>query len=152
MVTRGIRATDNIDELVDMGRDRLMIWGARTDALYGLVGLMERAWRNTGRLTGDVLYLYGAHDQIIPARPSRQAARRMPAGARSAYYAEGHHLLLVDRQAERVWRDVAAYLRDPRAPLPSGAPPLRGTRVVGRSSPSSGGRRVSGVERRTRAP
>lgn len=136
MVTRRIFASDNIDELVDMGRDRLMIWGARTDALFGLVGLMERAWRNTGRLPRDVLYLYGAHDQIIPAGPARQAAGRMPAGARSAYYADGYHLLLVDRQAERVWRDVASFVRDPQAPLPSGVPPFR-RRAGASRTPSS---------------
>jgi len=33
-------------------------------------------------------------------------------------------LLLVDHQAPAVWADVASYIRDPSAPLPSGAPPI----------------------------
>ena len=70
-VTSHIRTSDNLPELIDMGRDRLMIWGARPDALYGLVGLMERAWRDTGRIRAPTAYLYGAHDQVIPARPAR---------------------------------------------------------------------------------
>jgi hypothetical protein len=33
-------------------------------------------------------------------------------------------MLFRDLQAETVWRDAAAFLRDADAPLPSGAPPL----------------------------
>jgi hypothetical protein len=41
--------------------------------------------------------------------------------------------LLVDKQAETVWRDVESYLRDPVAPLPSGAP-----KIPGSPTPSNG--------------
>ncbi|HEY1878695.1 MAG TPA: alpha/beta hydrolase [Caulobacteraceae bacterium] len=123
-VTRKIWASDNHAELYAMGRDPLMLWGARTDALYGLVDTMERAWRETGQVKTPTLYLYGAHDEIIPKRPSLEAAARLPAGARTAYYADGWHLLLRDLQGKTVWADVAAYVRDPTAPLPSGAPPI----------------------------
>ena len=124
VVTTHIMTSDNREELISLGRDPLMIWGARTDALYGLVGLMERAWRDTGRIRTPTAYLYGAHDQVIPARPARQAAARLAPGQRTAFYADGYHLLLVDRQAQAVWRDVAAFLRDPAAPFPSRAPPI----------------------------
>ena len=133
-VTSHIRTSDNLPELIDMGRDRLMIWGARPDALYGLVGLMERAWRDTGRIRAPTAYLYGAHDQVIPARPARRAASRMGQNGRSAFYADGYHLLLVDHQALNVWRDVESFLRDPTAPFPSGAPPLRGSAVAASQS------------------
>jgi acylglycerol lipase len=123
-VTQHITTSDNRAELIDMGRDRLMIWGARTDALYGLVGLMEAAWRDTGRLRVPTVYLYGAHDQVIPHHPAFQAARRMRPSQRTAFYADGYHLLLVDHQAQSVWSDVEAFLRDPRAAFPSGAPPI----------------------------
>jgi len=33
-------------------------------------------------------------------------------------------MLLRDLHADRVWGDVAAFLRDPSAPFPSGAQPL----------------------------
>ena len=31
-----------------------------------------------------------------------------------------------DKQGPVVWADVAAFIRDPDAPLPSGAPPIPG--------------------------
>lgn len=123
-VVSRVQASDNMAELVDMGRDPLMVWGARTDTLYGLVGLMERGWAETGQLTAPTLYLYGAHDQIIPRDASFKAAARLGTNARTAYYANGWHLLLVDKQAQKVWDDVIAFIRDPNAPLPSGAPPM----------------------------
>ena len=123
-VTQHIRASDNIDELRAMGRDPLMIWGARSDALWGLTQLMETAWASTGRLRVPTAYLYGANDEIIPPEPTLQAAARLPHGDRTALYREGWHLLLRDRQAQTVWKDVAAFVAEPRAPLPSGAPPI----------------------------
>ncbi len=124
IVTSHISASDNEAELEAMGRDPLMLWGARPDALYGLVTTMEHGWREIGQVTAPALYLLGAKDQIIPRRPALQAASRLPAGDRTAYYAAGWHLLLRDRQAKTVWADVAAFVRDPTAPLPSGAPPI----------------------------
>ena len=123
-LTEKIWPTDNVDELRAMSHDPLMLWGARSDALYGLVDTMQNAWRETGALRAPTLYLYGAHDEIIPQRPAFEAAHRLPPGARTAYYAHGFHLLMRDRQAANVWGDVAAFIRDPAAPLPSGAPPI----------------------------
>ena len=42
-------------------------------------------------------------------------------GSFSAAVNQGHHMLLRDLQAEIVHRDIAAWARDPRAALPSGA-------------------------------
>ena len=125
-VTLNIRATDNDDELRRMGRDPQMLWGTRTDALYGLVDTMQHAWTQVGAIRAPVLYLAGAHDQIIPKRPMKQAARRLKPTDRSGYYANGWHPLLVDRQAQTVWRDVESFLRDPSQPLPSGVPTIPG--------------------------
>ena len=135
-ITRNIRASDNMEELIRMGRDPLMIWGARTDAVYGLVQLMERAWASTGRLRGPTAYLYGANDQIIPPEPSIEAAARLGGPHQTALYPQGWHLLLRDKQAANVWHDVASFIRNPSRPLPSKAPPIpralnRATRVSG---------------------
>ena len=119
-----IHATDNLAELRRMSRDRLLIFGARPDALYGLMNLMQRGWAETGQIAVPTLYLYGAKDDIIPKAAAFRAAARLKPPNRTAYYAQGHHLLLVDLQAQTVWADVAAFLRDPAAPLPSGAPPI----------------------------
>jgi alpha-beta hydrolase superfamily lysophospholipase len=123
-VTNSIQASDNIDELRRMGRDPLMLWGARVDALYGLVRLMERASRDIGRIGPPTLYLTGDHDQIVPPAAARRAARNLKPQDRSGDYRSGWHLLLVDRQADSVYRDVESFIRDPAAPLPSGAPPI----------------------------
>jgi alpha-beta hydrolase superfamily lysophospholipase len=123
-LTRKIFPTDNVPEMIAMARDPLMLWGARADALYGLVATMQHAWRETGELRVPTLFLYGAHDEIIPKRPAFEAAARLPAGARTAYYAKGWHLLLRDLQAANVWADTASFVENPAAPLPSGAPPI----------------------------
>ena len=140
-VTDHIQASDNIEELIAMGRDPLMIWGARADALYGLVGTMQRADDEVGRIRAPTLYMMGAKDEIIPHAPAVDAARRLPTGDRSASYAKGWHLLLRDKQAHNVWDDVAAFVRDPAAALPSGAPPVPGAaassaKVAGAAPPA----------------
>jgi alpha-beta hydrolase superfamily lysophospholipase len=125
-VTEHISASDNIPELIAMGKDPLMLWGARSDALYGLVTTMQHASDEVGEVRAQTLMLLGGHDEIIPRKPALAAARHLPPAARTADYADGWHLLLRDKQAKNVWDDVAAYLRDPAAPLPSGAPPISG--------------------------
>jgi alpha-beta hydrolase superfamily lysophospholipase len=123
-IARRIWASDNVPELMAMGRDRLMIWGSRFDTLYGLVALMESAWRKIGAVTVPTLFMYGAHDQIIPAPAAVSAAARLKAPGRTLYYPDGWHILLRDLQAQVVWRDTAAFVRDPSAPAPSGAGPI----------------------------
>lgn len=123
-VTRSRTASDNREALLRAGRDPHMIWSTRIDAVYGLVSLMERASQRAANLNGDVLYLYGANDQIIPRTSAAATARRLPASARTALYENGYHWLLRDLQREVVYRDVLAFLMDPDAPLPSSAPPL----------------------------
>ena len=123
-LTSKVSPTDNHDELVAMGRDPLMIWGARSDTLYGLVSTMDRAADDVGKAALPTLYLYGAHDQIIPKTAAFKAAARLKPTARSAYYAKGWHLMMRDHQGPTVWRDILAFIRDPAAPLPSGAPPI----------------------------
>jgi acylglycerol lipase len=123
-VTDHISASDNTPELIAMGEDPLMIWGARSDTLYGLVNTMQHGWDDIGEVRAPTLYLLGDHDQIIPRQPALAAAQRLPAGDRTADYAHGWHLLLRDRQAPLVYADIEAFIRDPAAPLPSGAPPI----------------------------
>lgn len=125
-LTSRVQPTDNREELIAMGRDRLMVWGARSDALYNLVAMMEKAWASTGGIQVPTLYLYGANDEIIPKQPAVQAAARLKPGDRTAYYTRGYHLLTRDRQGPVVWGDTLSFILDPEAPLPSGAPPIPG--------------------------
>ncbi|MDZ4691731.1 alpha/beta fold hydrolase [Terricaulis sp.] len=123
-VVRTRTASDNQEALLQAGRAPHMIWSTRIDAVYGLVSLMERATERSANLRGDVLFLYGANDQIIPRNSAIAAARRLPASVRTAYYENGWHWLLRDRQREVVYADILAFIEDAEAPLPSAAPPL----------------------------
>jgi alpha-beta hydrolase superfamily lysophospholipase len=123
-VQRRIQASDNIEMLRRIGRDRNMLFTTRIDAIYGLVNLMERASDRSANLSGDVAFLYGARDQIIPRRSAEAAARNLPADVRTAVYENGYHMLMRDLQAEVVWADILSFIRDPDAPFPSQAPPI----------------------------
>lgn len=123
-VRRRITASDNEEALLQAGRAPHMIWRTRIDAVYGLVGLMETASARAGNLHGDVLFLYGAQDQIIPRASAMAAARRLPPSVRTVLYQEGWHWLLRDRQREVVFADILAFIADSDAPLPSQSPPL----------------------------
>jgi len=125
-VTSRISPTDNREELISMGRDPLMIWGARSDTLYGLVRLMDRAASKVGDDDLPTLFLYGSNDQIIPKKAAFQAVKRLQSSDRTAYYAAGHHLLTRDIRGDVVIADVLAFLRNPTGLLPSNAPPIAG--------------------------
>lgn len=118
-VTRTIVASDNIEMLRRLGRDPNMIFATRLDAVYGLVRLMEKAYQAADKLPPHTLVLYGARDQIIPRPALTATMARLPTNVRTVEYPEGYHMLTRDLQAERVWADVAAFIADPRGPLPS---------------------------------
>jgi alpha-beta hydrolase superfamily lysophospholipase len=123
-IANRIWPTDNLELWARISRDPLMLWDTRFDAIEGIVDLMEQAWRSTGRLQLPTAYLYGQDDQVIPPKPSFEAAARLRPGQRTAWYKNGYHLLLIDHQAENVWRDTLAFIADPTAPFPSGAAPI----------------------------
>ena len=116
-------ASDNRLELFRNYRDPNSLITTRFDALYGLVDLMDSASHRLGDIRAPTLLLYGANDNVIREDAMRAALERAGdrPGLRTAYYPEGWHILNRDLQAERVYRDVAAWLRDAAAPLPSGA-------------------------------
>lgn len=119
----GRQATDNLAVLAAIARDPLFIKKTRLDTVSGLADLMDEALAAVPRIAGPVLYLYGERDQIIPQRPSVAAMTGFAqAGSRVrlALYPQGWHMLLRDRQAETALADVAAFLTDQSALLPSG--------------------------------
>ncbi len=123
-VVRHITPSDNVEMLRHIGRDPNMLFTTRIDALYGLVSLMETASKRTANLHGDVAFLYGAHDQIIPRASAVSAARRLPASARTAIYPAGYHMLIRDLDRELVYGDILSFIQDAHAPFPSGVEPL----------------------------
>jgi acylglycerol lipase len=121
----GIKASDNIEMLRSLGRDPLVIKETRVDALWGLVNLMDAAQAAAPRLGAPTLILYGGRDELVPPKPTRQFFAGLPAAPegrwRAAIYEDGYHMLLRDLDGETVWGDIAAWIADPTAPLPSGA-------------------------------
>ncbi len=112
--------SDNIEMLRAIGKDPLYIAKTRTDAIYGLVNLMDQAYDSAARLKRPVLYLYGKKDQIVPSEPTRHVIGRIKAPKRVAIYKDGWHMLLRDKQRAKVWQDIAGWIANRSAPLPSG--------------------------------
>lgn len=120
----GIVASDNREALEELRRDPLVLKGARIGTVYGLVDLMDRAVADLPRLMLPTLILYGKQDQIVPPDPTCAMFERLPARPpgqwRAALYPNGYHLLLRDLSASIPREDIAAWIRDQSAPLPSG--------------------------------
>jgi alpha-beta hydrolase superfamily lysophospholipase len=119
-----IQASDNIEMLRRLSRDPLFIKATRVDAIHGLVNLMDEA-ALARPATTPLLLLYGVKDEVIPKPPVERFVEALKASPgtnmRVAVYAQGWHMLLRDLQAEVVWRDVAAWIGNRAAALPSGA-------------------------------
>lgn len=123
-ITQDIYASNNLLELYRMGRDPAMALTTRFDAVYGLVDIMESAYRGLSEVQVPVGYFYGGRDQLIAMAATQRALRRLPAGARTAFYPEGHHLLVRDHGGETVMADVLAFVQNQAEPWPSGAGPI----------------------------
>jgi alpha-beta hydrolase superfamily lysophospholipase len=119
----GFAPTDNEEAMERWSRDPLTLKQFRVDVLRGLVDLMDEAVAAAPRFRAPALILYGAKDRLVARAPVRRMVRALPEDAphRVAYYPEGHHLLLRDKNRAAVAEDIAAWLLSPDAPLPSGA-------------------------------
>jgi len=121
----GVVPTDNDAAWERLSRDPLTLTETRTSAVKGLVDLMDEALAAAGHLRAPALFLYGGHDALVPknamAAAWRKAAASGDADVRFAFYPEGYHLLQRDHEGPMVTADIAHWLEQPDAPLPSGA-------------------------------
>jgi len=108
----GIRPSDNIPMLRELGRDPLVIKRTRVDALYGLVGLMDAAYAAAPAFDAPALFLIGANDNLIPDAAMGAMLDRLPkTGARTVKtYTTGFHMLLRDLGRAKVQADVADWV------------------------------------------
>ena len=109
------QASDNIEILRAMQNDPLMIDETRVDAILGVTRLMGEAYDASDEAGGDVLFLYGERDEIIPVKSMARAARRLCGDVETRVYDTGWHLIFRDLQAEAVWRDVADWIARKKA-------------------------------------
>ena len=116
-----IIASDNRQALMRLSNDPLTIHGTRVDAIKGLVDLMDQALAAAPRFHAPALFLYGGHDELVPAHATAATWRTLPPGSVLAFYPNGYHLLLRDKNREVPGWDILAWIRDVKSPLPSGA-------------------------------
>ena len=116
-----VTASDNRQALVRLSNDPLTIHATRVDAIKGLVDLMDQAHASAPYFNHPALFLYGGHDELIPPRATAAIWRALPAGPVRAFYPNGYHLLLRDKDRAAPIGDILAWMRDVNAPLPSGA-------------------------------
>ncbi len=124
-----VKASDNDAVLRALHADPLVIKGTRIDAIYGMTRLIHEAAQALPALRGPALLLYGARDEIIPAGAFCRLLQDMPDPRTLAWqalvYAEGHHLLLRDLQARRVWADIDRWVTAGGRGVELVQPPLR---------------------------
>jgi acylglycerol lipase len=116
-----IVASDNRAAIRRLGDDPLTIHATRWDTIRGLVNLMDDALAAAPEFRGRALFLYGGHDELIPKRAAAATWRALSPEEREAFYPAGYHLLLRDHERITPIEDIMSWIRDPNAPLPSGA-------------------------------
>ena len=117
--------SDNMALLRQLAHDPLFQHSTRTDAVYGLVNLMDEARHAPAHLsatTPPILFLYGKQDQVIPKEPTEAVVKALGDRAEVHRYDHGYHMLLRDLDAELVWQDLADWI-DKRAATASAAAP-----------------------------
>ncbi|HEY2069863.1 MAG TPA: alpha/beta fold hydrolase [Rhizomicrobium sp.] len=111
-----IVACDNIAVLRKLSRDPYFQHEARADQVYGLVNLMDDARHAPEHLDHPppILFLYGAHDQVIPAPPTEAVVATLGAKADVHRDDAGYHMLLRDLDGESQWKIVADWVMSHR--------------------------------------
>jgi alpha-beta hydrolase superfamily lysophospholipase len=116
---RGLKIwpSDNIEMLRKLARDPLFQHETRADAIYGLASLMDQAHNAPSHLKHppQILFLYGAKDQIIPAAPTEAVIKALGDRAQAKRYDRGYHMLLRDLEAKTVWSDVLDWIASGRS-------------------------------------
>ncbi|HWX88983.1 MAG TPA: alpha/beta fold hydrolase [Rhizomicrobium sp.] len=107
-----VTPSDNVPLLRALGRDPLFQKKTRIDTLFGLVNLMDEARTAPEHITSapPILFLYGANDQIIPAKPTQAVIAALGEKAAVKRYEHGWHMLLRDLEGETVDGDVADWV------------------------------------------
>jgi pimeloyl-ACP methyl ester carboxylesterase len=95
-----------------LARDPLFQKKTRVDTLFGLVDLMDAARAAPAHLTDPppILFLYGAHDQVIPPAPTRAVIAALDGKAVVRRYPNGYHMLLRDLDGAAVQQDTADWV------------------------------------------
>jgi alpha-beta hydrolase superfamily lysophospholipase len=117
------KPTDNPKTIETLQKDPLMLRQPRFDMGYGLVELMDAGYAAARRVNVPYLMLHGMGDRLVPTATVRAAIEVMPPrpDSKLAFYKEGYHLLMRDMEGPVVAADIAAWMGNHEAALPSGA-------------------------------
>lgn len=118
-----ITPSDNMAALIRLSTDPLTIRSTRFDTLRGLVNLMDEALDSAPRFTAPSLFLYGAHDDLVPKRATAAVWRSLPPSAFCAFYPDGYHLLPRDLGRAAPNADIVAFVLH-------GTPPANATQAA----------------------
>ena len=115
--------TDNPKTMDKLRKDPMILRYPRVDLGYGLVEAMDAAKAAVPHVARPYLMLHGLGDKLVPQEPVRSAIELMPRRADShlAFYSDGYHMLLRDKEGPTVAKDIVAWINDKKAALPSGA-------------------------------
>jgi alpha-beta hydrolase superfamily lysophospholipase len=118
-----IQPSDNVDMLKALSEDELVIKATRVDVLYGVSNLMDTAMLASSDVHGNILLMYGKHDEIIPVEPTCKLLERLsdnnPINLDANVYEQGYHMLTRDMQAEVVLQDIAKWIIEHKRPVGS---------------------------------
>ena len=119
-----IEPSDNVEMLRALSRDELVIKATRVDVLYGVSNLMDTAMLASSDVHGNILLMYGKHDEIIPAEPTCKLLEKLsnnnPINLDTNVYEHGYHMLTRDMQAEVVMEDIAGWIIEQKQPAGRG--------------------------------
>ena len=117
------KPSDNPKTIEKLQKDPLMLRQPRFDMGYGLVDLMDDARGAAERVKVPYKVLHGIGDRLVPESALKSVIEVLPprADSKLAFYKNGYHLLMRDKQGPVVAADIAAWIADHEAALPSGA-------------------------------
>jgi alpha-beta hydrolase superfamily lysophospholipase len=100
-----------------------MLRQPRVDMGYGLVDLMDAACDAAPRVKQPYMVLHGVGDRLVPEGPLKAIIQVLPprADSKLAFYKNGYHLLMRDKDGPTVSADIVAWISNHEAALPSGA-------------------------------
>jgi len=115
--------TDNPKTVEKLRNDKMILRNPRVDMGYGLVEAMDAAKAAAPRLTQPYIMLHGKGDKLVPQRSIKSAIEVLPRRPDShlAFYKDGYHMILRDKQGAVPTEDIANWIFNKTAPLPSGA-------------------------------
>ena len=117
------KPTDNPKTIKKLQTDPLMLHQPRLDMGYGLVDLMDAARESAAHVKEPYMVLHGEGDRLVPEGPIKTVIEVLPPRGNSklAVYKNGYHLLMRDKEGPKVSTDIAAWISNHQASLPSGA-------------------------------